>query len=478
MRTTGLLGTRLGASLLVLTAACSSPDTGGGGDDASVPDLSVALDAAVLPDAGRADLAMSLPRDLAASPAEDAGRAAYCMGKGPPIIVGDSNGGGGTCGDKIAAVAFRYGLCACQGLVTGAPITTDAFDSRMMGMIAPGNGGSIGLNGSVNAQKIAVGGSLWVMGTATVNSLSTGVDLFTADRVATDRLDVGRDAQINGDVFANFDLRVKGTLTLPPGRTATAPMTSIGKTVRAAVNLTPPCDCDPKSLFDISGYVAGRRADNDNAAVSLDPARLANYMGAQTLDLPCGRFFLDRIGGNGAITLKINARTALFIGGDVNLSGGLRVDLGPDGELDLFIDGELVSAQPLDLGNKATPARVRVYVGGVHNINLSANSVLAGNLYAPQSALVTSGPLEVWGALFVRSFNASADVKIHHDIAIVRGGDDCPPPLGDGGMGCGSCRHCGGQACKNGVCGGCVVDADCCAPLVCGGNGQCIFAIQ
>ena len=68
---------------------------------------------------------------------------------------------------------------------------------------------------------------------------------------------------------------------------------------------------------------------------------LANYSGDQSLTFNCGRFYLDRVGGNGKLTFQINGRTALFVGGDVNLGSGLTINLGPSGELDLFIKGGL-----------------------------------------------------------------------------------------------------------------------------------------
>ena len=115
-------------------------------------------------------------------------------------------------------------------------------------------------------------------------------------------------------------------------------------------------------------------------------------------------------------------------------------------------------------------------MGGSRNINLSAGSVLGGNVYAPDSSLVTSGALDVYGSVFVRSFNPSAAVKIHHDIAILNASQSCGTP-GTGGTipTCQRCQDCGGQACKAGQCGSCVTAEDCCSPLSCKG-GKCVDA--
>src|SRR3990167_7375907 len=80
----------------------------------------------------------------------DGGEVGYCSGKGPPIKVGDVNGTGGRCSGQVAAAAFRYGLCTCQGLSAPATVTIDAFDSTRPGPLTLGSGGSAGMNNNVN----------------------------------------------------------------------------------------------------------------------------------------------------------------------------------------------------------------------------------------------------------------------------------------------------------------------------------------
>lgn len=401
----------------------------------------------------------------------------YCSGKGPPIKVGDVNGTGGKCAGQVAATAFRYGLCTCQGLSAPSTVTIDAFDSTRPGPLTMGSGGSAGMNQNVNtSQKLSVGGNLQVAGALTVPDVYVGTDMLLAsDLNANTSADIRRDAQINGDVKCNGpsgSLKIARTLTYPIGKTLQATSPMIGNTVRAAVNVPAPCDCAPNAIFDIAGYVQGRSTDNDNSVVALDPARLENFSVDTSLDFSCGRFYLNRIGGSGTLTWNVNGRTAVFVGGDVNVKTW-TINLGPNGELDLFINGGLTSSAALNFGNINAPARVRVYMGGSRNINVAAGSVFGGNIYAPESALVPGGSFEVYGAVFVRSFNPSGPVLIHHDIAILHADDDCTPATG-GTTSCSSCRDCGGQACKGTACGACTGDADCCAPLFCRG-GQCIY---
>jgi hypothetical protein len=51
-------------------------------------------------------------------------------------------------------------------------------------------------------------------------------------------------------------------------------------------------------------------------------------------------------------------------------------------------------------------------------------------------------------------------------------GTSAPPP-------CNTCLDCGGQACNGAAgCGGCKSSADCCAPLVCNSNGECVDSVK
>ncbi len=410
----------------------------------------------------------------------DGGLAAYCAGSGPPISVSDSSGGASRCTGDIAATAFRYALCVCNAFSASQPIRTDAFDSSDAGAMTFGTGGSVGVNTNINFGTMSVGGTLQVQGSVVANQgFSTGADLLTAGGLnANAAVTVGGNANIGDNITINGTFTGEGKLTYPAGKTLTTQNTSFKQGVATGpVNVGAPCDCNSTQLFNVPGYVDARKTDNDNAAGNISAGQLVNYNGDQSLTFDCGRFYLDRIGGNGKVTFQVNGRTALFVGGDVNLNGGFTVNLGPQGELDLFIKGSLVSSSSIALGNPSQPAKVRLYMGS--DINLSgASTIIGGNLYAPKSGLTSSGSLTVYGAIFVSSFNPSAAVNIHHDIAIIKAADSCHMPTGGGGTpACASCQDCGSQACKAGHCAPCTSNADCCAPLTCNSKGYCYYII-
>ena len=276
---------------------------------------------------------------------------------------------------------------------------------------------------------------------------------------------VGKDAYVAGDVRLSA-LDVGGVLTLPAEATLDVPALSTGETRRAPVSVTAPCDCAEERLLDVGALVAAHEEANDDAALGIDPDDYANG-GARTLELDCGKVWLSRIGGE-ALTIVARGRVALFVGGDLALEGPLEVRTEGEGEIDLFVAGNVVGAARWMLGDPAAPARVRLYVGGSGTVDLAGGGLFAGNVYAPRAELVTPSEVEVFGSLFVRRLVSSGGLRVHYDRAVLDAGDDCAPSAT-----CTSCLDCGNQACVDGTCGLCRSDADCCSPLVCAG-GVCV----
>ncbi len=405
----------------------------------------------------------------------------YCKGSGPPILVTGTKGKL-LCTGKMAQVVFRYALCTCEGVTAAAQIKTDSFD-HTKGPYTPGSAGkaaSAGVNGKLtNTQPMDIGGSLYVGSSSGVSigaNITAGVDLHSAGPVmGSGSLTVKGDAEVNGNVSCT-NLDIGGTLTIPKGKTVYVPSSrKVGKLVYGPVTVAPPCDCAPKHLYDIAGLVKTYSSINDNAAIKLDPSKLLAYTAPTKLELPCGRFYLKGISGSGGLTIHVTGRTALFVDGSVVASGGVKVTLGPKGELDLFVAGDLSSSGTLSLGSAAEPSRVRLYAGGKGYVNLGAGATFAGNLYAPYATLQAAGNQDVYGAVFVKSINISGKLTIHYDLAILEAGAKCPPKKS--GQGCSSCHDCGNQACVNGKCGKCTANSQCCKPLYCVA-GKCIPKIK
>ncbi|HSN30019.1 MAG TPA: hypothetical protein VLT45_27215 [Kofleriaceae bacterium] len=379
-------------------------------------------------------LAGCAARDVVASSSTSA--PAYCSGTGPPILVGDGITVGdadGTpddiCAGSVAVLTFKRALCTCDAYQTSTSLTTDSFDSAA-GPYAPGGTvGGVGIDGALSAAaQLAIGGSLVVAG-ATGASLMQDAhvarDLAVAGALGTGvNVTAGGDAKIAGDISL-ASLMVTGTLTVPAGATIGGTVTA-GSTVRAPVSVTPPCACAASELVDIAAFVRSYRAENDDAAIGLDPARLAGYSGDVAIDLPCGIYYLQPIHGTGAITLRVTGRVALLVDGDATLTSPLEIDLATsDAELDLMIGGTLTSNARITIGDPAHPSRTRVYVGGSGTIELSGDSQVAANVYAPTSVLAMSAPATVFGSLFVRTLQQAAPLVIHYDEDVERSDVGC-----------------------------------------------------
>ena len=185
----------------------------------------------------------------------------------------------------------------------------------------------------------------------------------------------------------------------------------------------------------------------------------------------CGRIYFSRILGSGPLHINVLGRTAIFVSVEMNLPDGFSVTVELGAELDLFIEGHLVSSKRVIIGNPADPSSTRIYLGGQGSFQLSSNSVISANVYAPEAELVTSGVLEVFGTLFLRRLNTSSPVRIHYDKGVLKSAESCPGEVTSNE--CETCRDCLNQACIAGECGECRSNDDCYSPLFCE-QGVCV----
>lgn len=345
----------------------------------------------------------------------------YCAGRGASRLVD------GTCAGELAETLFHHAVCGCAALSFGVDLTTDGFDSRTAPYAGGGAGGDVASNVGLDASlAMDVGGDVTVAG--------EGVEAGTRLKVAGDLtcggplgrpgsvIEVEGAAAVAGDVTV-ASLAVGGALVTAPGAVLSGDITAPVQE-EAAVEVPPPCRCD---ALDVAAVVADHALTNHDDEIGLDPRGFAAVDREVTLELPCGRFYLDEIaGGAGAsLTLRATGRTSLFIGGNVTLPAGLRVELDPGAELDLFVAGYIQTVAPVVLGDPARPRALRIAVASDGSISLPEGSTLAANLFAPASDLAAPGSLEVFGSLVVRRVNAGGSLAIHRDRAVSHAAEDC-----------------------------------------------------
>jgi len=396
--------------------------------------------------------------DLDPDPAAPLTRDDYCAGRGLPADAElIAPGAPAQSCLQPAPRVFRYGLCTCADAVFSGGVASDAFDSSR-GPYAPGQGGG---NVGVNGQLVATGpvellGSLTVAGPGVLpinaapfrvaGTLRANGDLSIT--AADTRID--RDLWVQGEIIAvAANATVAGDVYQPPGRAA-APGLSIGGQLRTqAFALPPPCPCDAAQLLDVAAIVAQGRAENDNAALGLQLDALYQTGSQGPLQLECGRFAFDGGGVLDQARIVARGRSALFIHGDLAITGRFAPDLGERGEMDVFVDGALVLAAGAVLGSPERPAALRIYVGGAGDLLLADSATLAAGVYAPHATLYVTGEQASYGALFLAGYYATADQRIHYDAALLRSARDADV--------------CGESTPR----GGCQSDADCAPPFLC-----------
>lgn len=386
----------------------------------------------------------------------------FCEGMGGILVPGDEM----TCTGDLGKKTFLFAICSCSGLTANNTLKTDSFDSNMMNMM-PMDGGSVGVNGPYTASSsVDIGGSLWVDGKIqTFNQHEVAQILQCSDDVnANSPSHVADDLYLEGNINAqNKTLTIDGDLHIQAGKQNNG-ATVGGKTIKGPVEVKTPCDCS--DLIDVPKIVQGYMADNDNDSVPLAVDELIGLPQPKELELPCGRYFLTGIDSNSSLKISLTGRTVIAIAGDVKNAGAFTIELGPAAELDLFIAGNAEFNNVAAIGDPKRPAATRIYVGG--SFKFASNFTLGANLYQPNATFTANNMSEIWGSLFVGGLNLASPLVVHYDQAILEleGCDDPNKPCGD----CHDCANPTPTCTKEGTCGPCVVDSDCCPPLACDGG--------
>lgn len=341
---------------------------------------------------------------------------AYCADPAAAAVLVD-----GTCAGALAEDVFRHAVCACQALSLPGDAATDGFDSRVAPYAPGGGGAALASRLEIDLAGGAVIGGDLIAGAGGIEAgatLDVAGDLVTSGGLgrSSSAITVAGAAQIGGAVdVATLD--VGGTLTTAPGATLAGAITA-GAQQTAAVAVPPPCRCE--EAVDVAAIVLDHALSNHDAELGLAPDALRAVAGDATLELPCGRFYLDGVVGSGAgtITLRATGRALLVIDGDVTAAQTLAIELAEDAELDLFVGGT-IQVGGLRLGDPARPRALRIYVGAAGSINVPAGSTIAANLHAPRADLAISPPsTELYGALVVARVAGGGALTFHHDRAI------------------------------------------------------------
>jgi hypothetical protein len=456
----------------------------------------------------------------------------FCGGSGAPVVVG----GGDLCSGELAEGTFRFAVCACETVDVQSNLSIDGFDSRLgpYGAALPGGGNNISADGQLGTNaalqmdgKLDVAGSVYVGPGYRVGPQSeVGQTLYTSGDAEQPRAScsVGGNTYVRGDLSGRYSLA--GNLQVPAASSISPEVSVGGRTIRAEVPVIAPCACQPSELLDLAALIRFGRDHNDNAVRRVITATTWSGPGGPSrVELPCGRYFVERLVTDSGLTLIATGRVVLYVAGDMTIGGGLDIRTTDGGELDLFVGGDLSVQAAARFGSEAAPASVRTYVGGSGDIVMPASTTFGGFVYAPRARLALGASAELFGGVFVRRASFAGSASVHYDTAVRSASAPCAPDGGvaagdggvavrDGGMagadaatstgdggpasgdsgtrpdatpsadagardsgpapsGCACGSACGTLACVEGQCVACQSDLDCCAPFACLG-GQCL----
>lgn len=333
-------------------------------------------------------------------------------GSSVPIHLGDP-ASPLSCAASLASAGLRQALCACALFDPGGALVTSATDS---------SGASSDLM-LASAASVAGNGDITLTPPSTIaGSLYTVDALFTARGAGSSRIDktllvdgtlsLGSELVVGGDAWIGGAINRAGNPFTVKGRTHVGGGGEHdgGDDGEDFPQLGTPCLCDPTRV-PIAAQVALAKGSNDNARAKVGPdgplrPDHLELMTPTTVTLPAGRYYVTGIRASANLTLHAQGPVALFVDGEVGLSGsaGLPVQLDPGASLDLVIAGNLTAAGG-DLGSadaSEQPAQVRLWSSGALLSFPSAITVRAA-LTAPGARLSAPAGLTLHGAALVAS---------------------------------------------------------------------------
>ena len=441
------------------------------------------------------------------------------------------------CTGGLAAVSFRYALCSCEDIDTSHPLFVDGFNSSQgpydphcengvtctvpgtnngacaadtngdgLATCADGKGAGIGANGTFdNSQITTVWGTMWLSNGAPASYPDQGLPVTTIeqDLHIGDTLS-GGSIRVRGDGYVVNNITASGsfadTLFQSSGRTSTMAAGTVNRTANPLV-VPEACDCAPSKLVDVPAIVAGHAclpqgtggcsgaaccatSNNNNTDIGLDPRVLANRSSDFRVDLPCGQYYFTNItaGSNTTVSLVVHGRTAIHIGGNMDIPKILNITLSDAAELDVFVHGGVCNNDTMYVGSPAYPARVRFYAGGGNlraggsgttcatnaTRSMALKSIIgAANLYAPYGEVYMPQTFTLYGSIFAGRARIVQDATFHYDSGIVNAGNTCEK-CGNGEVDAG--EECDGTALGGATCESLGYSG---GPLVC--NNACQF---
>ncbi|MET0390057.1 MAG: hypothetical protein ABW321_29065 [Polyangiales bacterium] len=233
-------------------------------------------------------------------------------------------------------------------------------------------------------------------------------------------LEVNGDVAVDGDTV-NFegDTVIRGALRYSDAE----PQDNGRWTAERTERTEPSCVLDGALAFDLDSAVEAHRNEHDNTLAPAAFASISHFSGDQRIELPCGRYYVTGVEGNGALTLHALGHVALFVDGNVQLERGFQITTEPGARVSVIVRGAFHVLGGFLLGAVNEPRHV-LAVGGQLHLE-GEPSKIGGVLYVPASDLLSAAPLEVAGAVFVKISKLNDTTVIRYAPEGVFAADGC-----------------------------------------------------
>lgn len=347
------------------------------------------------------------------------GRVGYCARPGPAWMR-EARMEREACAGRLAARTFPRALCVCGGLASSGVLTTHTGGASGTGEASVGVEGfystSTGttIDGALQvdgSRGLEVSDSLTVAGT--LRSQGPVFDTAVAKNAS---VVVGGDAWVGGRIALRA-LKVGGLLYQAEGamREVTEPFPESQVRSGPLPPVASACGCEaPPPVAELVAANAPL-SHNEDIGLAVDAFEDVPAGETRARELPCGRFVLSGITGQGTVQLTVTGRATLFVKEAVAVRR-LEVRLAEEGELDLLVAGGLEATERLVLDAGSAPTRLRVYVGGA--LGVPKEHQLAAYLSAPGATVVMSEPLTLSGALNVGALTHVPPLTVSYDPAV------------------------------------------------------------
>lgn len=249
--------------------------------------------------------------------------------------------------------------------------------------------------------------------------------LCSRDSLQTQQhLTVRGDVAVDGDISIEDTAQVDGTVYFAKSLRESRPaLLTADRTEHGAARCTPE---DGLSL-DIAGAVKAHMSDNDNAAASGMIEKLRHFTGDLSVTLPCGRYYVTGLEGDGQVVIRAQGNLALFIDGNVQLERHLRVEAEGEARVSILVNGAFnVAHEGVELGTTADARHLLAVTRQVH-LESDGQSVIGGVLYAPTSELLVTHKLSISGAVFVGSGRLFGETTLDFAPAATFAANSCGP---------------------------------------------------